>query len=273
MVTSDPRTPPIDHGLLVDALAEAPLLLPELPGMIEFLTIPGVRGRLTPLAHPLANAVGLARLRADEVEPTVQALKHLFGGQQKAFSWSVGPRDTPADLGERLVAAGLQRVIEYAGLAWTDLGRPVMANPAVRVEELSGDAWRATNAMRAAAFGVPVAFMDGSAEALIRGQDRLRTRFYVAHVPEAAEPVAFSQMMYFPGRPIVSLGGAATLPGYRGRGVYTSLVARRLADARAEGIQAAVIQAMRQTSAPICQRLGFVELCRFDVYTWSPGAD
>ena len=63
---------------------------------------------------------------------------------------------------------------------------------------------------------------------------------------------------------------AATLPESRGHGVYSALVKRRLDDAHADGLEAAVIQADRDTSAPICAKLGFAELCSMEVYAWSP---
>ena len=43
-------------------------------------------------------------------------------------------------------------------------------------------------------------------------------------------------------------------------------MARRLADARQDGIEAAVIQAVRTTSAPICRKLGFVEIAPLEMY-------
>jgi len=64
----------------------------------------------------------------------------------------------------------------------------------------------------------------------------------------------------------VLLGGAATLEEFRGQGTYTALVARRLADARADGRTAAVIQGDRRTSAPICAKLGFREICGLELF-------
>jgi len=58
------------------------------------------------------------------------------------------------------------------------------------------------------------------------------------------------------------------LPEHRGRGIYTALVAKRLADARADGRTAAVIQAVRSTSAPIAAKLGFREMCGLEFYAW-----
>jgi hypothetical protein len=60
------------------------------------------------------------------------------------------------------------------------------------------------------------------------------------------------------------------VPEARGHGVYSALVKRRLADARADGREAAVIQADRDTSAPICAKLGFRELCSMEVFAWMP---
>jgi hypothetical protein len=65
--------------------------------------------------------------------------------------------------------------------------------------------------------------------------------------------------------------GAATLSEYRGNGVYTALMAKRLADARALGMEAAILQADRRTSAPICANLGFEEVCSIDLYVWENG--
>jgi len=39
---------------------------------------------------------------------------------------------------------------------------------------------------------------------------------------------------------------------------------------RGEGIEAAVIQAVRSTSAPLCWSLGFEEVCSQKLYAWSP---
>src|SRR5205814_500273 len=66
--------------------------------------------------------------------------------------------------------------------------------------------------------------------------------------------------------PAPALGRAATRPGPRGPGLYAALLARGLADARADGGTAAVIQADRATSAPICAKLGFRELCGLEMF-------
>jgi predicted GNAT family acetyltransferase len=65
--------------------------------------------------------------------------------------------------------------------------------------------------------------------------------------------------------------GAATLSEHRGHGIYTAMMAARLADARAMGKDTAVLQGDRTTSAPICVKLGFQEVCSIDFYAWGDG--
>jgi len=69
-----------------------------------------------------------------------------------------------------------------------------------------------------------------------------------------------------PDLPIALLLSSATLRDFRGYGIYTSLMARRLADAHEDGIEAAIIQAVRETSAPICRKLGFIEMAPIELY-------
>lgn len=56
---------------------------------------------------------------------------------------------------------------------------------------------------------------------------------------------------------MVYLRNAVTLPQFRKRGVYLSLVAHRIALARESGCTAAVVQAQTRSSAPILLRRGF----------------
>jgi N-acetylglutamate synthase-like GNAT family acetyltransferase len=78
-------------------------------------------------------------------------------------------------------------------------------------------------------------------------------------------------MFPFPTSTIAVMQGAATRSQYRGKGVYTALMATRLVDARDMGMEAAILQADRTTSAPICANLGFEEVCSIDLYAWGNG--
>jgi GNAT superfamily N-acetyltransferase len=96
-------------------------------------------------------------------------------------------------------------------------------------------------------------------------------RHYLAFLDGVERPVSVASMFPFPTSTIAVMQGAATLSEYRGKGVYTALMAKRLADARALGMEAAILQADRRTSAPICANLGFEEVCSIDLYVWENG--
>jgi len=51
---------------------------------------------------------------------------------------------------------------------------------------------------------------------------------------------------------------------------YTSMLARRLNDAHADGIEKLIVLADRTSSAPICKKTGFVKACSMEIYTWTP---
>jgi GNAT superfamily N-acetyltransferase len=68
------------------------------------------------------------------------------------------------------------------------------------------------------------------------------------------------------GTDFASLWGGGTLPAWRGRGVFRSLVAYRADLARARGIRYLQVDATPE-SRPILKRLGFVELATTTPYT------
>lgn len=265
---------PTSTDQLLEAVERTLFVYPEVPGLVTDIRVPGVLGRESPVSHPVANLVGCAELADANADRTITAIRERFAPQAKAFGWITSPSSRPRDLAERLVAAGFVKADELAGMVLTDLALPIRANPEVEVRPASVAEQRAAIPMTAAAYDMPLDVAGWFTEALIEAGDRLRFEMYHAFLPGHTGPVAFGNLVFVPGTSIVLLGGAATVSDLRGRGVYTSLVARRLADARAAGADAAVIQAVRGTSAPVCGKLGFKEILALDFYAWvPPGVD
>lgn len=260
----------ITQADLLSAVETSLHLVPTLAGKIDPVPFEGVRGRVTPASHPMANLVGAARLTPSNADATIARVRHFFASQGKVFGWMTGPITTPPDLGARLAAAGLEKVEDIAGMAITDLSTPIKTNPDVRVLEATAERWLAATEMMAEAYGMPLDVARLFNEAFASGGDQVTSRGYLAYVGGSDKPVAYSNLVFIPDTKIVLLGGAATLPAHRGQGAYRSLVARRLADARARGAEAAVIQAVRSTSAPICAQLGLREICSMELFAWSP---
>ena len=87
-----------------------------------------------------------------------------------------------------------------------------------------------------------------------------RRQTVAAVVAFAAEtPVAAGRVEFRPGTDFAGLWGGATVPAWRGRGVFRSLVAHRAALASTRGFRYLQVDASAD-SRPILRRLGFVEL-------------
>jgi GNAT superfamily N-acetyltransferase len=258
---------------LVETIESSLHILPPLPGVFDALPFPDVLGRVSGHSHPLANIVGVARFTAGEAAARVAAVQEFFASRGVAFGWVTGPATSPLDLARHLVSVGLVKVDEMAGMALLDLERPIAVAPAIRVREASVDELVGAAGLMAASYGLPIEVARMFTDAMAGSRDLVRSRGYFAYAEGVAEPIAWSSLVYVPGSTTVLLGGAATLPEHRGKGAYTALVARRLADAYADGARSAVIQAVRSTSAPVCARLGFEELSALEMYAWMPQAD
>jgi GNAT superfamily N-acetyltransferase len=260
----------ITRDILVDAIESFYSFWPEIPGRIEYLPIPGIRACVTPLSHEFVNVVSKATLGPDDADDVVKAAYDFYVAREKAFGWAMGPLATPADLGSRLNTAGIVKGGESAGMVLTNLETPIKSNPSVRIRKANNDDVEAMSKVMAQGFPMPEDVSHFFSEVWMLYFDQLKSSTYLAFLADIDEPVACSLMFQVPDQPIVMMSGAATLQEHRGKGIYSSFVARRLADARKEGAEAAAILAMRSTSAPICRKLGFKEICRYEHYSWKP---
>ena len=260
----------INKDILIEAIESFDSTMPEVPKRIEFLPFPGVRAFVSPLSHPIANKVSRTTLGPDVADDVIKIVRDFYVDRKKAFGWVIGPLTTPTDLGRRLNAAGIIKRGETAGMIITDLGFSIKPNPSVRIRKATADDIDAVSKVMAQAFPMPEEVSYLLSEVWILYGDRFRSSVYLAFLEGIDEPVACSLMFHNPGQSIVMMTGAATLPDHRGKGIYTSLVASRIADARMEGAEAAAILAMRTSSAPICRKLGFKEICSLEFYTWRP---
>jgi len=258
-VTEDALTLAVESSLHV---------YPSVSGLSEDLGIKGVRGRVTDLSHPLANLVGMANIPPEDVDATLKMVRNRYSRGRKGYGWVTGPLTRPHDLGDRLVASGLKKADELAGMALTDLAVPISVDPRIEVREGTLHEAQAASAMMGRAYDMPEEVARFFNVLLAMTDGMVKNRGYFAYVDGGTEPVGWSYLVYLPDSPIVLLGGAATLPEHRGHGIYSALVAKRLADARADGRTAAVIQAVRSTSAPIAAKLGFREICSLEFYAW-----
>lgn len=86
---------------------------------------------------------------------------------------------------------------------------------------------------------------------------------------EGKKPIAFGNLVVIPGSEGALLGGAATLPEYRGKGLYSNMLKLRKAKAKELGMEYLITQAKETTSAPIAIKHGFEKVCTLDYYVYN----
>ena len=74
-----------------------------------------------------------------------------------------------------------------------------------------------------------------------------------------ATPISAGRVSFHAGTDFAGLWGGGTIPAWRGRGVFRSLVSHRAVRAAAAGFRYLQVDASAD-SCPILQRLGFVEM-------------
>jgi ribosomal protein S18 acetylase RimI-like enzyme len=200
-----------------------------------------------------------------DVDAVIAAQVSRFAVVGARWEWKLSSHDQPSTLPGRLRAAGLVpdevEALMVAQIADLELAVP----PPEGVELLSVvDA--------------------GGVEALVRVHDQVfggdhaaigrgvlaglarRPRTVEAVVAMAGSTaVAAGRVNFHAGTDFASLWGGGTIPAWRGRGVFRSLVSHRAAAACRRGFRYLQVDASKN-SQPILRRLGFIELATTTPY-------
>src|SRR5581483_1428695 len=163
------------------------------------------------------------------------------------------------DLEQRFLERGFAVEIEWEGLILDDLSIAIPVTSHLEIEPLS---WCNADAYATAMAGSPAS---PHQKTLLANAHRfLQMSAHNVHIDVArldGQIVGYAVLRIEPNG-VAYLRNARTVPAFRRRGVYLSLVAHRLAMAQAAGCHAAVIQAQTKTSAPILIKRGFRPVCR-----------
>lgn len=185
-------------------------------------------------------------------------------GDDPAIEWKVYGHDLPPGLGARLAAAGFQpeepETLMVFDLAGGLPGAPAESakGPAVEIRRVSDRTGLADFVAAAgAAFGRDAAWQAGRITQYEGRVTDPAVGLYVAYADGRA--VASARAEFPRGRSFAGLWGGGTIPGYRGHGIYRSLVRVRAEEALQRGYHYLRVDA-RETSRPILERLGFIAL-------------
>ena len=255
---------------LIAAIETSLFFVPNVPGRIELLDLPGVTGWVTPVKAALANWVGLSAFSEPEAPKVISLVTAAYRQCQSHFSWVIGPSCSPPNLECLLTSAGFFKIGEYAGMATENLEGPFRINPVFDVRETNSAAMTEAAVMMAHAYeDIPVDLALSVAAAFGGDTADSESKSYLAYDKRHSMAVGYSYMLLLRNSPIAVLRHAATMPEYRHQGVYTNMVAHRLADARRCGKHVVLIHARRDMTAQILSQLGFRELCNLELYCLS----
>lgn len=215
----------------------------------------------------------IADADAAAVDAVIAEQVRYFTSLGREFEWKLHSHDRPADLADRLRAAGFVpeppetvMVAEVADLpAEPELPDGVRLLP---VTDASG--------VRLMADAHEVAFGEDGSGLGERLAKRVLTQLtetpdtVVAVVAMAGEtPVSSARMEFCPGTDFAGLWGGGTAPEWRGKGIYRALIAHRVRIAAERGYRYLQVDAS-DDSRPILRRLGFVPLSVTTPYVYQP---
>jgi GNAT superfamily N-acetyltransferase len=211
----------------------------------------------------------LGAVRGAELDALIARQVRVFAERAEPFEWKTRGHDEPADLPQRLAAAGF--VPEGAETVLIAAVAEVAAEPrppeGVTLREVSDR----RDLRRIEAMEQAIWHEDES-----RLADRLEAERAVAPdelvvvTAEAGRRVVCAGWVRFEtGSDFATLWGGGTLPEWRGRGIYRSMVAYRAQLARERGCRYLEVDASDE-SRPILERLGFVAVTTTTPFVWSP---
>jgi hypothetical protein len=293
-----PSDAPVDAPVLAD-LSDAELAAKveeNLFALFRFMaaTLPG--GQIEEAAqlsrhlafptNPMFKGVWRTRLDAAEADAAIDDTLAWFKERGAPFAfWWTGPRTTPHDLGERLLAHGLlsyeAQAEQFApGIRSSDLGAPCMGAdlnamneaalgqtpPGFGIEEVASEAaLQDFKRVMIAGYEMPDWAAQGWVDAArALGIGKTPWRMYLGRLD--GEPVATNMLLC--GGGVAGIFGVAVVPPARRRGMGAAISLKPLLDARDQGYRHAVLFAT-EIAVPAYEHIGFRRLpTRVNRYLW-----
>jgi GNAT superfamily N-acetyltransferase len=212
----------------------------------------------------------LAGLDGPELDALIARQVRAFAERGERFEWKLHDHDRPSDLPDRLRAAGLvPEGAETVMIGPTDaVGGPLTLDRELVVREVveRADLDRIAE-LEAAVWGEGDGNWLADALEAERGVDPQGLTIVV--VEAGSEVICAGWVRFEGGSEFATLWGGATLPAWRGRGIYRATVAYRAALATERGFRLIEVDASAD-SRPILERLGLVAVTTTTPYVWSP---
>lgn len=273
----------MDDAALLEAYDQQVRRRPETPAgfRLDRVEDPAPVLRLTPEDATAAWGGGVIWSALDETtaDAAIEASVEWFRPLGREWEWKYFAYDRPADLPARLRAAGLVAAADEALLVGeVAVVRERLAGTPdpedITIRRLGSDPdgaaadWAGINALSQAVWDEDATEQNAAIAADLAANPR-GTSVWLA-VAADGTVVCAARANFHDGTEFASLWGGSTLPAYRGRGIYRSLVARRADEAAERGLRFLQVDASPD-SRPILERLGMRTLTTTTPYLWRPG--
>lgn len=223
----------------------------EFPGMQKEI-LPRVVRFVRPL--PGMSFVLYSDLNEGDADAVIDEQVAYFTGQRLRFEWKVYAHDRPADLVDRLIRKGFEAE-EPATVMVLDVQNARILTksvPGIEIRRLSNPA-QLEDVIRV------LESVQGSDFQWVH--DRLGSHMAIddylsVYVAYDGETPVSTGWTYFPAGHFASIWGGSTLETHRRRGIYSAILAVRVAEAKARGVSYLAIDA-GPMSRPIVAKHGF----------------
>jgi hypothetical protein len=210
-----------------------------------------------------------SRLNEGNADAVIEAQIAYFSAKRLSFEWKVYEHDRPADLRDRLVAHGFEVEDSDAVMVLdlADASPALVASPAADVRAITERTHlEDVRRVEQQVWGRSFEWLKQRLGAHLNIPGYLNV--YVSYTE--GQP-ACTGWIYFPeNSQFASLWGGSTVPEYRGRGLYTAILAARVQEAIRRGRRFLVIDTSPM-SQPIVARHGFRLLTVAHACEWHTG--
>ncbi len=217
----------------------------------------------------------VAELEPAELDALIAGQRDVFAAQGLAVEWKLHGHDRPADLADRLRAAGFEPEEQEtvliglaAPLADPDPPLPVQVQlrevtervDLDRIAEMESEVWASDRSFLATALERELA------------ADPAGTTVVLVADTHSGQVVSAGWIRYVRGTEFATIWGGSTLPAWRGKGIYQALVRYRAHLALERGFSMLQVDAS-DDSRPILQRCGFVAVTTTTPYVHTLSSD
>jgi GNAT superfamily N-acetyltransferase len=235
----------------------------EFPGMRKD-NLPHLIRHVRPA--PATSLIGYSELDENNADAAIDEQIEYFRALQLNFSWKVFKSDQPADLKDRLLARGFVTYEEEAVmvLELDEAPASLLAQQNVDLRPIT----RRQNlvdviAVMKQVWGGDYHWVYDRLGGHLEIPNYLNV--FVAYVD--GRPASTGWVYFTRGGEFASLWGGSTIAEYRGHGLYTALLARRVQAARQQGKRFITIDA-GPMSQPIVEKYGFRLLTHAQDFDW-----